>query len=89
MSRREYCVHRRFSFCFSGPFGSARVNRSAGGGGEGGGDHVEKVGRTSGKIMASPLPKPGKTTGVLRNVVIICMGSYFQESADQESFMTE
>ena len=33
--------------------------------------------------------KSRKTTGVLRNVLIICPGSYFQGSADQESFMTE
>ena len=58
-----------------------------GGGGEE--DDVEKVGRTSGKILATPLLKPEKTTGVLRNVPIICPGSYFKGSADQESFMTE
>ena len=52
-------------------------------------DFVEKVGRTSGKILATRLLKPKKTTGVLRNVLIICTGSYFQGSADQESFMTE
>ena len=57
-----------------------------GGGGE---DDVEKVGRTSRKILATPLQKPEKTTRVLRNVVTICPGSYFQGSADQESFMTE
>ena len=56
-------------------------------GGMGGEDDVEKVGRTSGKILATPLPKPEKTTGVL-NVLIICSGSHFQGSADQESFMT-
>ena len=61
-----------------------------GGRGLGGGeDDVEKVGRTSGKILATPLLKPEKTTGVLRNVLIICPGSYFKGSADQESFMTE
>ena len=60
-----------------------------GGGGGGGEDDVEKVGRTSGKILATPLLKPEKTTGVLRNVLIICPGSYFKGSADQESFMTE
>ena len=54
-----------------------------GGGGE---DDVEKVGRTSGKILATPLLKPEKTTGVLRNVLIICAGSHFQGSTDQESF---
>ena len=53
----------------------------------GGEDDLEKVGRTSGKILATPLPKPEKTTGVL-NVLIICSGSHFQGSADQESFMT-
>ena len=58
-------------------------------GGRGGEDDVEKVGRTSGKILATPLLKPEKTTGVLRNVPIICSGSYFKGSADQESFMTE
>ena len=52
-------------------------------------DDVEKVGRTSGTILATPLLKPEKTTGVLRNVIIICPGSYFQGSADQESFITE
>ena len=52
-------------------------------------DFVEKVGRTSGKILATRLLKPEKTTGVLRNVLIICSGSYYQGSADQESFMTE
>ena len=80
-----------FPFVFRGHLAAHEWTgaQGEGGGGKGGGDHVEKVGRTSGKIMASPLPKPGKTTGVLRNVVIICMGSYFQESADQESFMTE
>ena len=57
--------------------------------GDGGEDDVEKVGRTSGKILATPLLKPEKTTGVLTNVIIICPGSYFQGSADQESFMTE
>ena len=55
----------------------------------GGEDDAEKVGRTSGKILATPLLKPEKTTGVLRNVLIICPGSYFKGSADQESFMTE
>ena len=60
-----------------------------GGGGMGGEDDAEKVGRTSGKILATPLLKPEKTTGVLRNVLIICPGSYFKGSADQESFMTE
>ena len=29
MSRRKQSVHRRFSFCFLGPFDSPRVNRSA------------------------------------------------------------
>ena len=57
-----------------------------GGGGE---DDVEEVWCNSGKILATPLLKPEKTAGVLRNVVIICPGSYFQGSADQESFMTE
>ena len=52
-------------------------------------DFVEKVGRTSGKILATRVLKPEKTTGVLRNVLIICSGSYFQGSADKESFMTE
>ena len=61
-----------------------------GGGGEGmgGEDDGEKVGRTSGKILATPLLKPEKTTGVL-NVLITCPGSRFQGSADQESFMTK
>ena len=52
-------------------------------------DFVEKVGRTSRKILATRLLKPEKTTGVLRNVLIICSGSYFQGSANQESFMME
>ena len=47
-----------------------------GGGGE---DDVEKVGRTSGKILTTH-----ETTSV-----IICPGSYFQGSADEESLMTE
>ena len=45
--------------------------------GGGGKDGVEKVERTSGKILATPMLKPEKTTGVLRNVLIICPGSYF------------
>ena len=58
-----------------------------GGGGEvGGEDDVEKVGRTSGKVLATPLLKPEKTTGVLK-VLIICPESHIQGSADQESFM--
>ena len=40
-------------------------------------DDVEKVERTSGKILATPLLTPEKTTRVLRNVLIICPGSYF------------
>ena len=59
-----------------------------GGGGMRREDDVEKVGRTSGKILATPLLKPEKTTGVL-NVLIICPGSHFQGSVDQESFMTK
>ena len=55
----------------------------------GGEDDVEKVGRTSGKNLATPLLKLEKTTGVLRNVLIICPGSHFQGSADQESFVTK
>ena len=51
-------------------------------------DDVEKVGRTSGKILTTPLLKPEKTTGVL-NVLIMCPGWHFQGSADQESFMTK
>ena len=35
-----------------------------GGGGGGGVDDVEKVWRTSGKTLATPLLKPEKTTGV-------------------------
>ena len=54
----------------------------------GGEDDVEKVGRTSGKILTTPLLKPEKTTGVL-NVLIMCPGWHFQGSADQESFMTK
>ena len=54
----------------------------------GGEDDVQKVGRTSGKILTTPLLKPEKTTGVL-NVLIMCPGWHFQESADQESFMTK
>ena len=57
--------------------------------GGGGADDVEKVGRTSGKILATNLLKPEKTTGILRNVLITCPGSYFHGSADQESFITE
>ena len=34
------------------------------GGGMGGEDDVEKVGRTSGKILTTPLLKPEKTTWV-------------------------
>ena len=52
-------------------------------------DDIEKVGRTSGKILAATLLKPKKTTGVLRNVLITCSGSYFHGSADQESFIPE
>ena len=40
-------------------------------------DDVEKVERTSGKILATPLLKPKKKTRVLRNVLIIGPGSYF------------
>ena len=54
----------------------------------GGEDDGEKVGRTSGKILTTPLLKPEKTTGVL-NVLIMCPGWHFQGSADQESFMTK
>ena len=42
--------------------------------GGGGKDGVEKVERTSGNILATPMLKPEKTTGVLRNVLIICPG---------------
>ena len=45
--------------------------------GSGAKDDVEKLERTSRKILATPLLKPEKTTGVLRNVLIICPGSYF------------
>ena len=57
-----------------------------------GGDDVENVGRTSGKILTTHLLKP--ETEQLRSLdetssAIICPGSYFQGSADQESLMTE
>ena len=71
------------------PTFNKKVEIWGGGRGMGGEDDAEKVGRTSGKILATPLLKPEKTTGVLRNVPIICPGSYFKGSADQESFMTE
>ena len=71
------------------PTFNKKVEIWGGGRGMGGEDDAEKVGRTSGKILATPLLKPEKTTGVLRNVLIICPGSYFKGSADQESFMTE
>ena len=71
------------------PTFNKKVEIWGGGRGMGGDDDAEKVGRTSGKILATPLLKPEKTTGVLRNVLIICPGSYFKGSADQESFMTE
>ena len=71
------------------PTFNKKVEIWGGGRGMGGEDDAEKVGRTSGKILATPLLKPEKTTGVLRNVLIICPGSHFQGKADQESFMTE
>ena len=71
------------------PTFNKKVEIWGGGRGMGGDDDAEKVGRTSGKILATPLLKPEKTTGVLRNVLIICPGSYFKGSTDQESFMTE
>ena len=55
--------------------------------GGGGGDDVEKVGRSRGVARIFPGVKPEKATGVLRNVLTICPGSYFQGSADQESFI--
>ena len=57
------------------------MSRFEAGGGMRGEDDVEKVGRTSEKILATPLLKPEKTTGVL-NVLIICPGSHFQGSVD-------
>ena len=55
--------------------------------GGGGGDDVEKVGCTSGKILTTHLLNP--ETEQQASSVIICPGSYFQGSADQESLMTE
>ena len=57
------------------------------GGGRGGGDDVEKVGCTSGKILTTHLLNP--ETEQQASSVIICPGSYFQGSAVQESLMTE
>ena len=56
---------------------------------EGGGeDDVEKLGVPLEKSCYATA-KARKTKGVLRNVLIICPGSYFKGSADQESLMTE
>ena len=70
------------------PTFNKKVEIWGGGRGMGGEDDAEKVGRTSGKILATPLLKPEKTTGVL-NVLVTRPGSRFQGSADQESFMTK
>ena len=48
---------------------------------------VEKVGCTSGKILTTHLLN--SETEQQASSVIICPGSYFQGSADQESLMTE
>ena len=59
------------------PTFNKKVEIWGGGRGMGGEDDAEKVGRTSGKILATPLLKPEKTTRVSRNVLIICPESYF------------
>ena len=61
------------------------------GGGVWGEDDVEKVGRTSGKILTKHLLSLKLNNKSLDETssVIICPGSYFQGSADQESLMAE
>ena len=54
-------------------------------------DNVENVGLTSGKILTTHLLRPKLNNRSLDETssVLICPGSYFQGSADQESLMTE
>ena len=61
-----------------------------GGGGEDQGGRCCRKSRTH--LWKNPGYAPTKArkiTGVLRNVLIPCPGSYFHGSADQESFITE